>query len=206
MPRVQHLRSFRAEAFAHAGEQSFEVFALRTSSRVGFRLALHRGLRFHCRETSPLAPNDDGGEHRGTCKGGVVRRSGEPSVAAFGSCSGFTNSLGHDGYCGTEWGASILEDGTGSGGVNQSPMLSTYGYAFSFVGDRAQLCRYYGDELGDEHGCIRGDVRCATSGELVIHDDGGGHIVGDFEGGGHIEAAFRFRFPVDAGVRADSGP
>ena len=49
-------------------------------------------------------------------------------------------------------------------------------------------------------------VRCATSGELVLHDDGGGHIIGNFDGGGRIEAAFRFQFPVDAGVRADSWP
>ncbi|MFO0714731.1 MAG: hypothetical protein U0353_33130 [Sandaracinus sp.] len=136
----------------------------------------------------------------------AVRRSSEPSPAPFGACTGFTNSFGHDGFCSGGWDASFFEDGSGAGGANQSPQLQTYGYAFSFVGDRAQLCRYFGDELGDEHGCTRGDVRCARSGELVIHDDGGGHIVGEFEGGARIEAAFRFRFPVDAGVRADSWP
>lgn len=136
----------------------------------------------------------------------MVRRSSEPSVAPFGSCSGFTNPLGHDGFCGTEWSARILEDGSGFGGANQTPMFHTYGYAFAFRGEGAQLCRYFGDELGDQHGCIRADVRCARSGELVIHDDGGGFIVGEFEGGGHIEAAFRFQRPVDAGVRADASP
>jgi len=136
----------------------------------------------------------------------TVRRSSEPSRDPFGACSGFTNSFSDDRVCGTAWDARIAEDGSGHGGANQQPQLSTYGYAFSFVGDRAQLCRYFGDEQGDAHGCLRADVRCATSGELVLHDDGGGHIIGNFDGGGRIEAAFRFQFPVDAGVRADSWP
>lgn len=136
----------------------------------------------------------------------VVRRSSEPSVEPFGSCSGFANSYSDDRACFAGWSGTIFDDGSGLGGANTHPSLATYGYTFAFRGERAQLCRHFGDESGDEHGCIRGDVRCARSGELVIHDDGGGHLVGEFEGGGRIEAAFRFQLPVDAGVRADSWP
>ncbi len=135
----------------------------------------------------------------------TVRRSTEPNTTPFARCSLFPGSLGAE-ACEGAWSGTIFDDGTGVAGTNTHPSLATYGYILQFVGERAQLCREFGGEWPDERGCPLSDVRCATSGELVITAGGGGSLVADFDGGGRVEAAWVFRVPVDAGARADSWP
>lgn len=125
----------------------------------------------------------------------AVRRSTGPDVAPFGTCSGFEGSLGGD-PCSATWFGSLSGE-RGLASVYYPPQLSTYGYLLVFDGERAQLCREFGDELGDEHGCPRRDVRCASSGEVVITERGAS-VVADFPGGGHVEAAWLF-WSGDAG-------
>lgn len=66
------------------------------------------------------------------------------------------------------------------------------------VGETRPVDRCYGawygglyEEVGDERGCMRRDVRCASSGEVVI-TAGGASVVADFPDGGHVEAAWLF--------------
>lgn len=84
--------------------------------------------------------------------------------------------------------------------MSYPPELSTYGYVLGFDAERGQLCREFGDEFGDEHGCTRRDVICASSGEIVI-TDGGASVIADFPDGGHVEAAWRF-----VASSSDAGP
>jgi hypothetical protein len=116
----------------------------------------------------------------------------------FAACGGFSGSFGTD-FCGGAWTGQRTADGGFASG-NERPQLATYGYSVEYHGEVGRLCRYFGDESGDEHGCQRRDVRCASSGEIVVMDEGAS-VIADFEGGGRVEAAWAHRPLGDAGPR-----
>lgn len=134
----------------------------------------------------------------------TVRTSDGPDVEPFSTCVlGFAGGLGAD-PCGASW--TGRRSGAGGSAVSgrYPPQLSSYGYHLVFDGTRAQLCREFGDEFGDERGCMRRDVQCATSGELVV-TAGGASFTADFSTGAHMEGAWRFpdATPSDAGPPPD---
>jgi hypothetical protein len=146
-----------------------------------------------CQSFDPFAPAFPAEAHL------TVRRSTGPDVAPFSTCEGFEGSLGRD-RC-ARLSGSLSGDG-GRASASYPPSRATYGYALAFDAERGQLCRTFGDEFGDANGCDRRDVRCASSGEIVI-TEGGASVVADFPGGGHVEGAWLFPVPADAGMSSD---
>ena len=131
----------------------------------------------------------------------LVRRSPGPDVEPFAVCSGFEGSLGPD-QCGSPWSGRLFFGEEGGASVAYPPQFSTYGYILWFDGERGQLCREFGDETGDLNRCVRRDVRCASSGEVVV-TEGGASVVAIFPGGGQVEAAWLFWGASDAGSASD---
>ena len=135
----------------------------------------------------------------------TVRTSDGADVEPFSACTPrFERTLGAD-PCGVSWQGSRFGDGGSAMSGMYPPQLSSYAYLLVFDGTRAQLCREFGDEFGDERGCMRRDVQCATSGELVL-TEGGASFTADFSSGAHMEGAWRFpdTTPRDAGPLIDT--
>lgn len=133
----------------------------------------------------------------------TVRTSDGADVGPFSACTrGFERTLGTD-PCGTTWHGNRPEAGGAATSGMYPPQLSSYGYLLVFDGTRAQLCREFGDEVGDDRGCMRRDVQCATSGEVVV-TAGGASFTADFSTGAHMEGAWLFPVPVDAGPPIDT--